>query len=116
MVSPRYPVSNIGILFYMISNHAPVLCLRLPSTPHFYTVHDQASGSTSLLSFIQLWLCFLTPYFLGTASLTYSAPLQEGLTEQWLGPGHTQVCSWDHAAADAQRLQLGANPPQKKFA
>ena len=44
-----------------------------------------------------------------------SVPLQEGLTKQWLGAGCTQERSWDCAAADAQRLQLGASPPQKKF-
>ena len=39
----------------LTNNHAPVLFLRLPSTPRFYTVCDQAvrlPGGTSLLSFI----------------------------------------------------------------
>ena len=44
-------------------------------------------------------------------ALTCSDPLREGLTEQWPGASHTE----DHAAANAQRLQLGASPPQKKF-
>ena len=52
MVSPSYPVSSIGTLFSLISNHSPILCLWLLSTPQFYTVHDQGPGSTSLLSFI----------------------------------------------------------------
>ena len=48
-------------------------------------------------------------------ALIHSDPLQEGLTEQWLGADHTQEHMWDHAAADTQRLRLGASPPQKKF-
>ena len=48
-------------------------------------------------------------------ALTHSAPLREGLTEQWLGAGRTQEHSRERAAADAQRLRLGASPPQKKF-
>ena len=49
MESPSYPVLS------PTSNLAPVLCLWFPSTPHFYTVCDQATslpGGTSLLSFI----------------------------------------------------------------
>ena len=41
-----------GTLFSLISNRAPVLCLRLSSTPRFFTVRDQAPGSTSLQSFV----------------------------------------------------------------
>ena len=48
-------------------------------------------------------------------ALTRSEPLWEGLTEQWLGAGRTQECLWDSAAADVQRLWLGASLPQKKF-
>ena len=48
-------------------------------------------------------------------ALTRSAPLQEGLTEQWPGAGCTQECLWDHAAAAAaQRLQPGASLPPEK--
>ena len=39
-------------LFSQISNHAPILCLQLSSTPCFFTLHDQAPSSTSLPSFI----------------------------------------------------------------
>ena len=52
MASSDYPTSSVRILFFPISNRAPVLCLQLPSTPRFYTVCDQAPGSTSLLSFV----------------------------------------------------------------
>ena len=48
MASPSYSVSSIRALFSPTNNHTPLLCLRLPSTAHFYTVRDQASGSTSL--------------------------------------------------------------------
>ena len=58
---------------------------------------------------------FPDPLFLRDCGLTHSAHLWEGLTEQCLGAGHTQKGLRDHAAADAQRLWLGASPPQKKF-
>ena len=48
-------------------------------------------------------------------ALICSAPLWEGLTEQWPGDGRTQEISRDCAAGDAQRLQLSASLPQKKF-
>ena len=47
-----YLVSSIRTLFSPISNRAPVLCLQLSNTPHFFTVHHQAPGSTSLPSFV----------------------------------------------------------------
>ena len=55
VASPSYPVSSIGTLFSPISNCAPVLCLWLLPTPHFYTVCDLAvrlPDDTSFLSFI----------------------------------------------------------------
>ena len=39
----------------------------------------------------------------------------EGLAEQWWVPLCPQECLGDCAAADAQRLQLGTSPSQKKF-
>ena len=107
MASPSYPASSIGTLFFLISNCAPVLCPRLPFTLHFFTVRDQAPGSPSLLSFISDEAVFPTPHFSVTVALTHSAPLQEGLTEQWPSSGHTQERLPDCAAADAQRLRLG---------
>ena len=48
-------------------------------------------------------------------ALTLSDPLWEGLTEQWLGSGRTQERLRNRAAANAQRLQVSASLPQKKF-
>ena len=58
-------------------------------------------------------LCFLTAYFGGTAALTRSAPLWEGLSEQWLGAGRTQERSRDHAAADPD-IAAGCQPAPEK--
>ena len=43
--------TQLPSLFSQISNRVPVLCLQLSSTPLFFTLRDQAPGSTSLLSF-----------------------------------------------------------------
>ena len=64
MASPRYPVSSIGILFSPVSHHTSILCLQLSSTPCFYTLHDQAPGSTSLLSFVSDVAVFPGPLLL----------------------------------------------------
>ena len=106
--------TQVSSVFSRISNHAPDLCLQLLPTPRFFTLRDQAPGSTSLPSFVSNAAVFPSP-FRRTAALTHSAPLQEGLTKQWLGAGCTQERSRDCAAADAQRLWLGASLPQKNF-
>ena len=67
-----------------------------------------------------MWLFSPAPYFRRTAALTRSAPLQEGLTEQWLNEqrpnvGCTQECPLGPAAAGAPRLRPGASPSQKMF-
>ena len=64
MASPSHPVSSIGTLFSLIKNHAPVLCLQLLSTPRFFTVRDQAPGSTSLPSFVSHVAVFPGPLLL----------------------------------------------------
>ena len=64
MSSPTYPVSSIEPLLFQISSCAPVLCLCLPSIPRFYTVRDQAPGSTSLLSFVSDVAVFPNPLLL----------------------------------------------------
>ena len=64
MASPSYPVSSIRILFSPISNWAPLLCLQLSSTPCFFTVCDQAPGSTSLPSFVSDAAVFPGPLLL----------------------------------------------------
>ena len=115
MVSPSYPVSSIGTLFSLISNHSPILCLWLLSTPQFYTVHDQGPGSTSLLNFISDSAVFLDPLILRACFFDPFCPSWEGLTEQRTGASCTQKRSWDCAAANAQRLWLGASLLQKEF-
>ena len=64
MASPTYAFSSIRALFSLISNPAPVLCLQLSSTPRFFTVHDQAPGSTSLPSFVSDATVFPGPLLL----------------------------------------------------
>ena len=64
MMSPSYPASSMGTLFSAVSNRAPVLCLQLSSTPHSFTVHDQAPGSTSRLSFVSDVAVFPGPLLL----------------------------------------------------
>ena len=115
IASPSYPVSSILTLFSLISNRAPVLCLRLPSTLHFYTVHDQAPDSTSLPSFVSNVAVFLNSLLLRDCGFDPFCPPTEGLTKQWLNASCTQERSRDHAAAGAQRLRRGSRLPQKKF-
>ena len=85
MASPQPPS-----LFSRISNRVPVLCLQLSSTPRLFMLQDQAPGSTSLPSFVSDALFSPAPYFQRTEALTHSAPLREGLTQQWLNIGCTQ--------------------------
>ena len=47
--------------------------------------------------------------------MTRSAPLWEGLTEQWPNIGCTQERPLDPVVAGALGLRPGASPPQKKF-
>ena len=46
--------------------------------------------------------------------MTRSAPLREGLTEQWPNAGRTQERLLDPAAAAASRLRPGATCPRKR--
>ena len=64
MAPPRYPVSNIGTLFSLISSREPILHLQLSSTTRFFTVCDQVPGSTSLLNFISDVAVFPGPLLL----------------------------------------------------
>ena len=115
MVSPRYSVSNIRTLFSLISSHAPILCLRLPSTPRFYKIRDQAPGSTSLPSFVSDAAVFPDPLFLKDCGFDLICPSGGGSHRAMAGcrplPGMLAGC----AAADAQRPRPGASPPRKKF-
>ena len=113
-------VTQLPSLFSRISNRVPVLCLQLSSTPRFFMLQDQAPGSTSLPSFVSDALFSPAPYFQRTEALTHSAPLREGLTEQWPSEqwpniGCTQEHPLDPAVASAPRLQPGASLPQKNF-
>ena len=102
----------------LTSNCAPVLCLQLLSTPHFYTLCDQAirfPGVTSLLSFISDVAVFPNSSLLRDCGVVPLRPSGRGSHQTLPGTGHTQEHSRDCAAADAQRLQLGASQPQKKF-
>ena len=106
-------------LFSQISNHVPILCHQLSSTPRFFTVRDQAPGSTSLPSFVSDAAVFPGSLLGRTSALARSAALQEGLTQQWpneqcLNVGCTQECLLDPAAAGAPRLRPGASPSQKR--
>ena len=78
----------------------------------------QAVPLSRVLSHLRLFSP--APYFRRTAALTRSAPLQEGLTEQWPNEqwpniGCTQVLPLDPAAVGAPRLRPGASPSQRKF-
>ena len=114
MVSPSYPVSSIRTLFSLISNHAPILCLQPPTNPHFHTVHDQAPGSTSLLSFGSDAAAFPSHPLLRDCGFDLLRPSAEGLTEQWPGASCTQEHLRDHAAANAQRLTARCQPAPGK--
>ena len=113
--------TQLPILFYRISNRAPTLCFPLSSTPRFFTLRDQARGSTSLLSFVSDAAVFPGPVLLKDRGFGPFRPLRESLTqqwpnEQWPSVGRTQECLLDPASAGALRLRPGASPPQKKFA
>ena len=115
MAPPSYPVCSPGSAIahlFSVFGLSPLPAFSLSVT------RPQAVPLTRVLS--QMRLFSLAPYFRRAASLTHSAPLREGLTEQWLNEqwpniGCTQECLLDPAAAGALRLQLGASPPQKMF-
>ena len=113
MASPSYPVSSMGTLFSQISNCTPVLCLQLLSTPRFYTVHEQAPGNTSLLSFVSDAAVFPGPLLLKNCNFDPFRPLSEGLTEQWPNAGCTQESLRDPVAAGALRLSRCQPAPEK---
>ena len=90
-VSPRYPVSSIGTLFSLINKCAPVLCLQLSSTLCFFTVCDQASGSTSLPSFVSDAAVFPGPLLLKDCGFDPFCPSvarsHQAMAEYRLHPG-----------------------------
>ena len=78
-------------LFSLISNSAPVLCLQFSSTPHFFTLRDQAPGSTSLQSFVSDAADFPSPLLLKDCGFDPFHPSGGGspraMAECWLYPG-----------------------------
>ena len=115
MASLSYPVSSIRTLFSWICNHAPFLCLWLKSTPRFYTVCDQALGSTSLLSFISYAAIFPDRLLVRDCSFDPFCPSVGGSHQAiawcWLHPGMFAGLCCCQCPETAARCQ----PPQKKF-
>ena len=103
MVSPSYPVLSIGTLFSpsAITHPSFIFGFRPLSTS---TVHDQARGSTSLLSFISDVAVFPGPPLLRDCGFDPVCPSAKGLTKKWPGASCTQEHLRDCAAADTQRL------------
>ena len=102
----------------LANNCVPLLCFQLPSTPCFYILHDQAvilPGGTSLLSFISDAAVFPNPSLLRDCGFDLLRHSGGGSHQEMAGCWPHQGTLWDRAAANAQRLQLGASLPQKKF-
>ena len=74
-----------------ISDLAPVLCLQLSSTPRFFTLRDQAPGSTSLPSFVSDEAVFPGPLLVKDCGFDLFRPSAGGshrpMAECWLHPG-----------------------------
>ncbi|VFV40029.1 Hypothetical predicted protein, partial [Lynx pardinus] len=114
-------ISPLPSLFSRISNRAPILCLQLSSTHSFFTLRDQAPGSTSLLSFVSDAAVFPSPSLPKDCGFDPFRPAAGGshratANEQWLNVGCTQKRPLDPAAAGALRLRPGASLLQKEFA
>ena len=56
-------VSHLRGLFSRVSNRSPIQRLQLSDTHRFFTVRDQARGSTSLPSSVSDAAVFPAPYF-----------------------------------------------------
>ena len=115
MASPSHPGCSPGSA---ITHPSSVFSFRPLPALSLSVTRPQAVPLSQVLS--QMWLFSPAPYFRRTAALTHSAPLWEGLTEQWpneQGPnvGCTQECPLDPAVAGAPRLRPGASLPKKKF-
>ncbi|VFV35082.1 Hypothetical predicted protein [Lynx pardinus] len=116
MAPPTYPVCSPGSA---VTHQSSIFRSHpLPAFPLSVT-RPQAVPLSQVLS--QMRLFSLAPYFRRTAVLTPFAPLQEGLTEQWLNEqwpnvGYTHEHLLDPAVAGALRLWPGASPLQKQFA
>ena len=112
--------TQLPSLFSQISSCAPVLCLQLSSTPRFFTLHDQAPGSTSLPSLVSDVAVFPGTLLLKDCGFDLFHPSAGGLTkqwpnEQWPNISCTQVHLLDPVVDGAPRLRPGASPSQKMF-
>ena len=91
MASPSYPVSSIRTLFSPISNRAPIFCLQLSSTPRFFTIRDQAPGSTSLPRFVSDAAVFPSPLLVKNRGFDLFCPSVGGshqaMAKCWPHPG-----------------------------
>ncbi|VFV40837.1 Hypothetical predicted protein, partial [Lynx pardinus] len=114
-MAPHHPVCSPKSA---IAHRSSVFSSRpLPTLPPSVT-RPQAVPVSQVLS--QMRLFSPAPYCRRTAALTRSAPLREGLTEQWPNEewpnvGCTQECLLDPAVAGAPRLWPGASPPPPKI-
>ena len=70
--SPQSLVSELSSPWSAIKH--PSFCLRLLSTPCFYTVHDHTPGSTSILSFVSDVALFPYPLLLRDWSFDLFCP------------------------------------------
>ena len=111
MVPPSHAVCSPGSTIMHLSS--VFSSCPLPTSSLFVT---RPQGVPLSQVFSQMWLFSPAPYCRRTAALTCSAPLWEGLIEQWLNASCTQECLLDPAVASTPRLRPGASPPQKKFA
>ena len=97
---------------------ATIPCLRILSTPHFYTVCVQAVSlpDTSLPNFISDGTVFPNPSLLRTLWLGPAPTLWERVS---LSNGQMQACPREHscdlAEAEVLRLWPGTGLPQNKF-
>ena len=115
MAPPSYPVCSPGSAI-----EHPSSVFSFSPLPAFSLSMTRPQGVPLSQVLSQLCLSSPAPYLRRTAALTRSAPLQEGLTEQWPNEqwpnvGCTQERLLVPAATGALRLRPGAIPPQKKF-
>ncbi|XP_042814626.1 keratin-associated protein 10-7-like isoform X2 [Panthera tigris] len=115
MASPSRPVCSISILFSPVSNCTSILCLRLPFTPCFYTVCDQAPGSTSLLSSVSDAAVFPDPSLLRDCGFDPSCSSAGGSHRALAGCRPHPGSFTGPGCCRCPETATGCQPPQKKF-
>ena len=113
MAPPSYPVCST---LSAIAHPSSVFSSRPLPAFSLSVTRPQVVPLSQVLS--QMRLFSPAPHFRRTVAWTQSAPLQEGLTQQWLNEqwpniGCTQVRPLDPAAAGAPRLRPGITRPTK---